>query len=517
MKKKIFIITMIFLSFSLYSIKENHSLQANIKQKEIVSRGYIYETGYLYEDESDYYSINCGSGYITLDLSVGSDADIDLYLYDSNGGDPVASSNDYGYGVNEYLSYNGQPDIYTIEVYCYEVDPDGGYDYNYTLDGTFPDPGDPDLIISSIIINKSPEPDGVVYTEGWDPCSVTVTIQNTGNANASSFDVALLYNDAETGWEELLATEYISALNAGSTDNIVFDYYDFDEDIYMYHDGIDPAKVKLFAKVDYYNAVTEEDEDNNYSSETGWIYFIEQATYDNYGWCAGTTFISGHYYTAGVFCEARSGNRFHNGIDICCNNNDDCYSISSGEIYYTYEGQNGQNSYISMKSYENQDRRFVYVHIHEPQNVGYYRNSGIKIAQENYPDNNHIHFKDKTDTSSNGPDINPLRSNGINYPLPDGSPPSIACIKMFESGTPNWSSDPIGQSGQIYQINVQIFDQVDIVAHVYDDLGSYHGGSATGIGIYSIGYKIKNSSGTVIINEPDRMIFNYLPLNSDFK
>ena len=201
---------MIFLCSILYSTKEKHSLQADIKQKEIVSRGYIYETGYLYENESDYYSIDCGSGYISLYLSVGSDADIDMYLYDSSGY-CVAYSIDYGYGVNEYLSYNCQPDIYTIEVYCYEVDPDGGYDYYYTLDGTYPDPGDPDLVVNSIIINETANPsDNTVYTPGWNPCSVTVTIENIGNANASGFDVALLYHDAETGWEELLDTEYVS-------------------------------------------------------------------------------------------------------------------------------------------------------------------------------------------------------------------------------------------------------------------------------------------------------------------
>jgi len=473
---------------------------------------------------------------VTIDVQVD-------YWYDEASWNIWIGGQGYYYASNQTFSYAYESQSRTLDlpegdhsVDCWDTEEDGGISGNttgattnvswnandYTDFGEFwfyvGSTGDPDLVVNSIVINESVNPtDNTVYTPGWDPCSVTVTIENIGNANASGFDIALLYHDAETGWEELLDTEYVSSLNAGSTDNIVFDYYDFDEDFYMYHNGTDPAKVKLYARVDYWNSIPEDDEYNNDSSETGWIYFIEHATYDNYGCCAGVSFITDLSDIAGVFGEARTGPPpyFHNAIDIEATNGSNCYSISSGSIEYVYDAS---NSFIRMRSNENNSRHFNYVHVNNPQ-YNYsppypYRNSGIYICDVN--SEAHIHFVDRTETS--GSYKNPLRSDGI-MRSSESSIPQVSTIRLYEnSSTPvNWNQQPLFWTGNTNIIDVQIFDDFEIAVDAADNLGWFHGGSAGfSKGIYSIGYRLKNSQNQILLDELDRIVFNSLPSVFDY-
>ena len=124
MKKIIFTISLIFLTLSLFSQTKHHVINKIKGSKKILTKGSINETGNLEEDESDFYYIETGSGYITLNLYVGNDADIDLYLYDSNE-NLVDYSNAYGYGVDEYISGYFPQDVYKIEVYNCETNSEG--------------------------------------------------------------------------------------------------------------------------------------------------------------------------------------------------------------------------------------------------------------------------------------------------------------------------------------------------------------------------------------------------------
>jgi hypothetical protein len=477
-------------------------------------RGEIYETGFLYQYQYDEYYIESGEGTIELELDVGDHTDLDLYLLDSSY-NVVASSENIGFGLDAYISVHIEAGDYIIEVFCWEVDPDG-WDYSYTLTGTYPDPSLPDLIISSITINQSPnQHDGIVYTPSWYPATVTVTVENIGQGNAEGSHVALLYDCIVTGTEEQLITSpsWVPPLNAGEFQDITFyDFNNFIQPNYQYHPpDDDPALIRLYAMADYYDDIEEENENNNYSDLTGQIYLIEEARYDNYGSCVGTH-IHDLGSIAGTFGEPRD-NSFHNAIDLVENAEESVYSISSGKVeFHDY----GPNSYVIMRSYEDYDRRFVYLHIQNPQ-YDYpagqepYRNSGVYICDVRNMPGSHVHFVDRT--GPGGSPKNPLRSDGI-VRSQENADPHIFEIRLYPtSDTPNWNDNPIASTSfPENTINYSMHTDFEVVADAGDNLGIYHGGSSDyTLGIYSIGYRLKNSQNQVLINEPDRIVFDSIP------
>ncbi|MCK4957200.1 MAG: hypothetical protein KAS49_06150, partial [Candidatus Cloacimonetes bacterium] len=320
-------------------------------------------------------------------------------------------------GDSSYKSIYCLPGHYIVE--CYDMGGNGGiygYTNGATTDVDWDDDDYPvtgffhfyvsDLYFTSFNINNdlSVEEDDIKYFKfSDDPGGAIAEITNNGGAYDDDFWVRI-YSDDDIE----IGAACVSGIGENSTKvvSIGFTLFPSVYDLYEYHanDAADPARIQAYAKIDPRNSVDETEETNNQYGTSSWIYVIEPPTYSNYGWPVSSMDYSSQKISSTYGGELHSS--VHDAIDIICPEGSDIYSVSSGKMAWTKDGE--YNSYVTSQ-YSSDAEYFYYVHTDTPQHTGFYRNSGRHISNE-CAGNGHIHFEDHT---NNGETINPLRSNGL--------------------------------------------------------------------------------------------------------
>jgi hypothetical protein len=201
----------------------------------------------------------------------------------------------------------------------------------------------------------------------------------------------------------------------------------------------------------------------------------------------------------GTFCENRTGidgdrDHFHDGVDIALAENNYVYSVISGTVTsLATREQSGINAYVRVGDY-------AYVHV-DPA-------PGITVGTEvtafetiigTTNSWNHIHFKDGVP----GSEINALRDGGGLSPFSDTHDPAIDYIEFYANGTTTQFQ------------NNRIYGRVEIVAKARDRTDG--GPIGDNNGIFSIGYQIYDSSGTIPITEPvENFVFYTIPASDNY-
>ena len=188
----------------------------------------------------------------------------------------------------------------------------------------------------------------------------------------------------------------------------------------------------------------------------------------------------------GTFCENRpngSGSikidHFHDGVDIDLAQGNNVYSVIDGTVTGIGTADvYGINAYVRVG-------RYAYVHVNA--SPGIQVGSVVKAYDTVIGTTNswnHIHFKD----GNPGAEINPLRNDSGLNPLNDPYPPAIDAVNFYINGT----TTPFAGS--------KVFGLVDIVAKARDKTDNWVLGDNNAV--YSIGYQIFDSTGTVALASP---------------
>jgi len=199
----------------------------------------------------------------------------------------------------------------------------------------------------------------------------------------------------------------------------------------------------------------------------------------------------------GTFCECRSSgsvdrHHFHDGIDIHLPRGREVYSVITGTVTSIgTASQYGINSWIRVG-------RYAYVHVDANPTLAVgdsvYAYQTIVGATNSW---NHIHFKD----GYPGSERNPIRQGGGLTPINDIYSPSVLNIRFY----------PYNSEQEFLQ--QKVFGRIDIVTRAMDRTDS--GPIGDNNGIYSIGYRILDSTGAVVAGQIP-FTFDYIPSSDSY-
>ncbi len=196
----------------------------------------------------------------------------------------------------------------------------------------------------------------------------------------------------------------------------------------------------------------------------------------------------------GTFCENRpsgsiSIHHFHDGVDIDLAQGNNVYSVIDGTVTgIGTAAVYGINAYVRVG-------RYAYVHVNA--SPGIQVGSVVKAYETVIGTTNswnHIHLKD----GNPGSEINPLRKDSGLSPMNDPYFPAIDAVNFYINGTTTRFADR------------RVTGLVDIVAKARDKTDNWVLGDNNGI--YSIGYQIYDSTGSVALTDPvQNFTFYHIP------
>lgn len=206
------------------------------------------------------------------------------------------------------------------------------------------------------------------------------------------------------------------------------------------------------------------------------------------------TFTSSHPINAtlGEYRSTGSSDHFHNGIDIGGADGTKVYSIYTGTAFRLYPDTN-VNACVQVTS---SGSRLAYVHLDDridddPNGDG--KPEGVHVIQNKTvigkirSGQGHVHLTENSGSS------NPLRSGGIS-PYSDTVSPSVHTIEFYRQGTSTKIQSPLN-------------GDVDILSKASDAQSL---GSQT-VGVYKIGYQIKNVLNKVMLSPVYNIQFDSVP------
>ena len=201
----------------------------------------------------------------------------------------------------------------------------------------------------------------------------------------------------------------------------------------------------------------------------------------------------------GTFCENRIGSagdrdHFHDGVDIDLAEGNYVYSVISGTVTgMATREQSGINAYVRVG-------RYAYVHVDPAPGITIGTSvTAFETVIGTTNSWNHIHFKD----GEPGSEINALRDGAGLSPFTDSFNPAIDYIDFYANGT------------TIQFVDNRVNGQVEIVARARDRTDN--GPIGDNNGVYSIGYQIFDSSGTVPITDPiENFVFYNIPASDSY-
>jgi len=329
-----------------------------------------------------------------------------------------------------------------------------------------------------------------------DESDLIINIGNNGIGAAEDFDIHLTNNGGEVGSFDEVVT--VASIAENSTMNVNINLYDFTEPDYEHHSD-HPGLYQLSFTITIDSRIDtniDETNENNNVLTSGLFYLLDAQRPNNYGWCLEDMDGSPRGIS-GTFGEGRDTNRFHNGLDIVCENSGETvYSVSSGKVEWFLQDP-ARNSYTRVTGYYNDSGercKQIYVHtnLHNAITWGYYAGSGIAIGTEAFGDplNHHVHFKDMS-----GPgnlNLNPLRTEGL-INSNEVEAPLIEEVRAYpgliSDPRPNWGLDPIFSSETAnYSLDYLEHQAIDIVAHADDRLGAIGNTQEYRYGVYRVGY-----------------------------
>ena len=201
-------------------------------------------------DREDWYSFSLTSGKdIEVELTVPASMDFDLYLWDDTS-QQILDSSEYNDPLEKITSIgttiSGTAGTYYIRVHQWTGD--GTYSLRTWTNNT---PPTPDLEATSVL--------APARGNASDTVSVTYTIENTGDGNSSSFDVAFILSDDETyNWGDTLLSHSETHSNIASNGSMTYT-----SNVTLPSNLADGAYHWIIWP-DGYGNVTEKNETNNY-------------------------------------------------------------------------------------------------------------------------------------------------------------------------------------------------------------------------------------------------------------
>lgn len=181
--------------------------------------------------------------------------------------------------------------------------------------------------------------------------------------------------------------------------------------------------------------------------------------------------------------EYRSGH-FHSGVDINEPEDDTVFAVAAGVTH----DSTATTIWVG-------DFRYVHINVLVPNNVTLDVHDVVGVIDIS----NHLHFREKTDTTTPYNAINPLR-NGALYSYIDSTKPHIDSILFYRQGTDTLLSGALNSTVDI--LCVAGDTRTDTIGHAPTDTGN--------VSVYKIGYEIKDTLGNVR-QSWERIIFDTLP------
>ena len=183
------------------------------------------------------------------------------------------------------------------------------------------------------------------------------------------------------------------------------------------------------------------------------------------------------------------GKHFHKGVDIQGAVGDYIYAIEEGSP--TYGSIDTDLEYVKIG-------RFSYVHVKvlaKDTKKKYSKGDVIAVIKELDNYRPHLHLTEAS---------NPLRVNGLDNYKDSGKPVVLNDFRFYR----NLSNDELTSTSK----GLPVLDkEVDILAKAYDRQDSP---GSQNVGVYKIGYQVKNELGTLIIEPKYNIVFDSIPNDS---
>ncbi len=378
--------------------------------------------------------------------------DVEYRLWDKESSYDNINVTEYGIEDFEGELVNQTWYLYALDLYT------GGEGYiDYWKITVYYGEGYPDLKITNVEVSND-EP------WEWESIDVTLTITNQGNGPippGTNFWTDLFYNEISQPSPSASGNVYFLTPSLSAGESITHTFEDITTDA--------PGEWKMYGLIDSDNRVYESNESNNGYGPIR-VFWKEQAFNDYYGWPVKNPDFDDQSPLSGTFMEFRTGNRFHNAIDVCGSVGKATYNVSAGEV---------TNRLIDDINGQTRIGNFNYIHLVDMPSytIRSWVNSDTLIGFTN--DLDHVHLSDGAD----GSEVNPLRRQGIN-PYLDTEAPEIIDVSLVRDGTLYDKVDLDDLKGKI-----------DIIAHARDDISMQ---CTTGPkAVYRIGYQV-----LTVHNEP---------------
>jgi hypothetical protein len=390
------------------------------------------------------------TGELIVNLS-DEDTDVEYNLWLLQGG----NQNNIYESEEGIQDFNGEPvnQTWSLDALDFYENDNEGYITYWEITVYY---GDPDLVITDLdVSNTQPWEDGYI--------DVYLTIRNQGDGYADDFATAIFFNEESQPSAPVTGDYHIyPSLAPGESRNYT---------IYSITTGM-PGMWHMYGLIDNWNDIEESNEYNNGYGPVN-VFWKERPQDDFYEWPVKNPDFDDQSPLSGTFMEFRTGNRFHDAIDVCGTEGKATYNVSAGEI---------TNRLVDPEVGQTRIGNFNYIHlVNMPSyTMNTWVNSDTLIGYTNYLD--HVHLSDGAD----GSEVNPLRAYGIT-PYEDTEEPEILDVTLVRDGTLYETIDPNNVNGR-----------VDIIAHARDDISMQctPGPKA----VYRIGYQILTVHSQPIYN-----------------